>query len=65
MLSKISALLHNKDSLAAGLDKAGKWLRYAILALLAAIILSQLALQNETIREWLTSAARWEGTSLG
>lgn len=65
MLSKFYALLHSKETLAAGLDKAGKWLRFAVLALLAAIILSQLALQNETIREWLTSAARWEGTSLG
>ncbi|GEM_PF-3608665 len=65
MLSKLNALLHSKEKLAAGMDKAMKGARIAVLALLAAIVLSQLALQNETIREWLTSAARWEGTSLG
>ncbi|MCR2803038.1 hypothetical protein [Paenibacillus soyae] len=42
----------------------GKLLARAALALLILMLLSQLALQNEMIRGFVTSADRWEGTRL-
>lgn len=65
MRSKTRKFQEEREQLAAIGGKAWRWLRNAVLVLFAAIILVQFALQNETIRMWLTSAARWEGTSLG
>lgn len=36
----------------------------SIIALLLLLLLSQLALQNDTFRSLMTSADRWEGTRL-
>lgn len=45
-------------------DRISRLLRVAAILLLAALILSQIALRNESVRHWLTSAAKWEGTRL-
>ncbi|WP_238190327.1 hypothetical protein [Paenibacillus sp. L3-i20] len=39
-------------------------LRKAVIVLLLLAFLTQIAVQNDTIRNWLTSADRWEGTRL-
>ncbi|MBH5317982.1 hypothetical protein I6N90_09210 [Paenibacillus sp. GSMTC-2017] len=45
-------------------ESATRILRNVVIILLLLAFLSQIALQNDTIRNWLTSADRWEGTRL-
>lgn len=39
-------------------------LRKMIITLLILLVFSQVALQNNEIRQWLTGVDRWEGTRL-
>lgn len=45
-------------------DSIARLLRYTVIALLLLVILSQLLIQNDRIRSFITSADRWEGTRL-
>jgi hypothetical protein len=54
---------HRSDMLKLS-DRVSKLLLQAVIALLFLLLISQAALQNDTIRGFLTSADRWEGTRL-
>lgn len=45
-------------------DRVSRLLLQAVIALLFLLLISQIALQNDTIRGMMTSADRWEGTRL-
>lgn len=53
-----------KDDMLRLANGISKLLLRAVLALLILLLISQLALQNDTIRGFVTSADRWEGTRL-
>lgn len=54
---------HRSDMLKLS-DRLSRLLFQAVIALLVLLLLSQAALQNDTIRGFMTSADRWEGTRL-
>ncbi|MDQ0058216.1 hypothetical protein [Paenibacillus harenae] len=45
-------------------DEVSAVLKKIIISLLILLVCSQAALQNDTIRHWLTGVDRWEGISL-
>ncbi|RIX53464.1 hypothetical protein D3P08_08460 [Paenibacillus nanensis] len=45
-------------------DRFSKLLLQLVIALLILVLMSQVALQNDIIRGFMTSADRWEGTPL-
>lgn len=45
-------------------DRFSKLLLQLVIALLILVLMSQVALQNDRIRGFMTSADRWEGTPL-
>lgn len=45
-------------------DVISRLLQNAVIVLLILLLLSQLVIQNDTIRGLVTSADRWEGTRL-
>lgn len=45
-------------------DKVGRRLLKVVAVLLIMMVLTQLSMQNDIVRHFLTSADRWEGTPL-
>ncbi|MDQ6418257.1 hypothetical protein RB620_02285 [Paenibacillus sp. LHD-117] len=64
MPKKPQRLPEQRDHFVEWSDRFSRWLLRAVIILIALIALSQLAIQNDAIRHFLTSADRWEGTRL-
>ncbi|WP_424766094.1 hypothetical protein [Paenibacillus sp. sgz302251] len=64
MLRKIINRKRKRKQLLHLTDEVTAILRRIIISLLILLVCSQAALQNHTIRHWLTGVDQWEGTRL-
>lgn len=64
MIDKLLGKLKSRKQFIQVADAVSHVLRAAIIVLLILIVISQMAIQNDTIRHWLTDVDRLEGTRL-
>jgi len=64
MIRKFLTKRRNRKQLLRLSDEVSAVLRKMIITMLILLVFSQVALQNNEIRQWLTGVDRWEGTRL-